>query len=37
MLRNILFVKGSLNRNAPGSFNDKFHYSKLGLNHTERS
>ena len=31
MLRNILFVKGCLNKNAPGSFNDKFHSSKLPL------
>ena len=37
MLRNILFVKGCLNGNAPGSFNDKFHSSKLPLNHTTRS
>ena len=37
MLRNILFVKGCLNENAPGSFNDKFHSSKLPLNHTTRS
>ena len=37
MFRNILFVKGCLNGNAPGSFNDKFHSSKLRLNHTTRS
>ena len=36
MLRNILFVKGCLNGNAPGSFNDKFHSSKLRLNHTKK-
>ena len=34
MLRNILFAKDCLNGNAPGSFNDKFHSSKLRLNHT---
>ena len=37
MLRNILFVKGCLNENAPGRFNDKFHSSKLLPNHTTRS
>ena len=37
MLRNILFVKGWLNKNVPGSFNDTFHSSKLPLNHTTRS
>ena len=37
MLRNILFVKGCLNGNSPGSFDDKFHSSKLRLNHTKRS
>ena len=37
VLQNILFVKGRLNENAPGSFNDKFHSSKLPLNHTTRS
>ena len=37
MLRNILFVKGWLNKNVSGSFNDKFHSSKLPLNHTTRS
>ena len=37
MLVNILFEKGCLNGNAPGSFNDKFHSSKLRLNHTTRS
>ena len=37
MLQNILFVKDYLSENAPGSFNDKFHPSKLPLNHTTRS
>ena len=37
MLRNVLFVKGFLNGNVPGSLNDKFHSSKLRLNHTTRS
>ena len=37
MLRNILSVKGCLSENALGSFNDKFHPSKLSLNHTTRS
>ena len=37
VLQNILFVKDRLNENAPGSFNDKFHSSKLPLNHTTRS
>ena len=37
MLRNILFVKDCLNENAPGGFNDKFHSSKLRMNHTARS
>ena len=37
MLQNILFVKDCLNENALGSFNDKFHSSKLPLNHTTRS
>ena len=37
MLQNILFVKDGLSENAPGSFNDKFHPSKLPLNHTTRS
>ena len=37
MLRNILFVKDCLGENAPGSFNDKFHPSKLPLNHTTKS
>ena len=36
MLRNILLVKGCLNGNAPGNFNDKFHSSKLRLSHTRR-
>ena len=33
----ILFVKHCFNENALGSFNDKFHPSKLPLNHTTRS
>ena len=33
MLQKILFVKDYLSENAPGSFNDKFHPSKLQLNH----
>ena len=37
MLQNILFVKDCLSENALGSFNDKFHPSKLPLNHTTRS
>ena len=37
MLQNILFVKDCLSENAPGSFNDKFHPSKLPMNHTTRS
>ena len=37
MLQNVLFVKDGLSENAPGSFNDKFHPSKLPLNHTTRS
>ena len=37
MLQNILFVKDCFGENAPGSFNDKFHPSKLPLNHTTRS
>ena len=37
MLQNILFVKDCLSENTPGSFNDKFHLSKLPLNHTTRS
>ena len=37
MLQNILFVKDCLSENSPGSFNDKFHPSKLPLNHTTRS
>ena len=36
MLQNILFVKDCLSENALGSFNDKFHPSKLPLNHTTR-
>ena len=34
MFQNILFVKDCLRENALVSFNDKFHYSKLPLNHT---
>ena len=34
MLQNILFVKDCLSENAPGSFKDKFHPSKVPLNHT---
>ena len=37
MLQNMLFVKYCLNENAPSSFNDEFHPSKLPLNHTIRS
>ena len=37
MLQNILFVKDCFSENAPDSFNDKFHSSKLPLNHTTRS
>ena len=37
MLQNILFVKDCLSENDQGSFNDKFHPSKLQLNHTKRS
>ena len=37
MLQNILFVKDCLSENALGSFNDKFHLSKLPLNHITRS
>ena len=37
MLQSILFVKDCLSENAPGSFNDKFHHSKLPLNQTTRS
>ena len=37
MLQNILFVKECLSENTPHSFNDKFHPSKLPLNHTTRS
>ena len=32
MLQNILIVKDCLSENAPGSFNDKFHPSKLPHN-----
>ena len=34
--QNILFVKDYLSENALGSFSDKFHPSKLPLNHTAR-
>ena len=37
ILQNILFVKGCLSKNVLDSFNDKFHPSKLPLNHTTRS
>ena len=37
MFQNILFVKDCLSENALRSFNDKFHPSKLPLNHTTRS
>ena len=37
MLQNILFVKECQSENAPGSFDDKFHPSKLTLNHKTRS
>ena len=37
MLQNILFVKDCWTENALGSFNDKFHPSKLPLNHATRS
>ena len=37
MLQNILFVKACLSENAPVSFNDTSHPSKLPLNHTTRS
>ena len=37
MLQNILFVIDCLSQNAPGSFNDTFHPSKLPLKHTTRS
>ena len=37
MLQNILFVKDCLSENTRESFNDKFHPSKLPLNHTTRS
>ena len=37
MLQNILFVKDCLREIGPGSFNYKFHPSKLPLNHTTRS
>ena len=37
MLQNVLFVKDCLSQNVPGSFNDKFHPSKLPLKYTTRS
>ena len=37
MFQNIFFVKDYLSENVPGSFNDKFHPSRLPLNHTTRS
>ena len=37
MLQNIFFVKDFLSENVPGSLNDKFHPSKLPLNHATRS
>ena len=37
MLEKILFVKDCFSGNVLGSFNDKFHPSKLQLNHTKRS
>ena len=37
MLQNILFVKGYLHENTPGSFHDKCYSSKLPRNHTTRS
>ena len=37
MLQNIVFVKDCRSENASGSFNDKFHPSKLPLNYTTRS
>ena len=37
MLQNILFVKDYQSKNAPRSFNNKFHPSKLPLNHSTRS
>ena len=37
MFQNILFVKDCSSEDALGSFNDKFHPSKLPLNHTTRS
>ena len=37
MFQNILFVKDCLSEDALGSFNDKFHPSKLPLYHTTRS
>ena len=37
MFQNILFVKDCLSEDALGSFNDKFHHSKLPLYHTTRS
>ena len=37
LLQNNLFVKDCLSENVQGSFNDKFHPSKLSLKHTARS
>ena len=37
MLQNIFFLRDCLSENVPGSFNNKFHASKLSLNHTTRS
>ena len=37
MLQNIVFVKDYLSENVPGSFNDKFHPSRLPLKNTTRS
>ena len=37
MFQDILVVKDCQNENAPGSLNDKFHPSKLPLNHTRSS
>ena len=37
LLQNNLFIKDCLSENVQGSFNDKFHPSKLSLKHTARS
>ena len=37
MLQNIFFLRDCLSENVPGSFNNKFHTSKLSLHHTTRS